>query len=315
MFDIFQYSFIQNAFLAGSLVAVVAAIVGYFLVVRGLTFAGHALSHIGFAGAAGAVLLGVDPIVGLLLFTIGASIGIGLLGKEIRERDIAIGVIMTFTLGLGLLFLSLYSGYAERAYSILFGTILGISQADVKVTALFGVLTIGVLLTLFRPLLFSSFDPEVAQARGVPVRLLGIVFLILVAFTVSMSVQVVGVLLIFTLLVGPAATANRIVSSPLWALVIAIALGLSYTWLSIFLAATGTWPVSFYIAALSFGVYFPVRLLSPLWRKQRGTAQVKDASKRNPALSTDMTVAGEQGTEAEALGRIQGLTRQEELPC
>src|SRR5262249_45940379 len=127
MFDILQYSFIQNAFLAGSLVAVVAAIVGYFLVVRGLAFAGHALSHIGFAGAAGAVLLGVDPVFGLLVFTIGASIGIGLLGKELRERDIAIGVIMTFTLGLGLLFLSLYSGYAERAYSILFGTILGIS--------------------------------------------------------------------------------------------------------------------------------------------------------------------------------------------
>jgi zinc/manganese transport system permease protein len=309
MFDIFQYSFIQNAFLAGSLVAVVAAIVGYFLVVRGLTFAGHALSHIGFAGAAGAVLLGVDPVVGLLMFTIGASIGIGLLGKEIRERDIAIGVIMTFTLGLGLLFLSLYSGYAERAYSILFGTILGISQADVLVTALFGVLMIGILLTLFRPLLFSSFDPEVAQARGVPVRLLGIVFLILVAFTVSMSVQVVGVLLIFTLLVGPAATANRIVSSPLWAIVIAITLGLCYTWLSIFLAATGTWPVSFYIAALSFGVYFPVRLLSPLWRKQRGFTQVRGASKGDHARRKGMTVAGEQENGVEALGRVRGLTR------
>src|SRR5262249_16333333 len=163
---------------------------------------------------------------------------------------------------------------------------------------------IGILLTLFRPLLFSSFDPEVAQARGVPVRLLGIVFLILVAFTVSMSVQVVGVLLIFTLLVGPAATANRIVSSPLWAILIPIVLGLCYTWLSIFLASAGTLPVSFYIAALSFGVYFPVRLLSPLWRKQRGFAQVRDASKKDPALSMGMTLAGEQerGAEAEVLG-------------
>jgi len=309
MFDILQYSFIQNAFLAGSLVAVVAAIVGYFLVVRGLAFAGHALSHIGFAGAAGAVLLGVDPVFGLLVFTIGASIGIGLLGKELRERDIAIGVIMTFTLGLGLLFLSLYSGYAERAYSILFGTILGISQADVLVTTFFAVLMIGMLLALFRPLLFSSFDPEVAQARGVPVRLLGIVFLILVSITVSMSVQVVGVLLIFTLLVGPAATANRIVSSPLWAIVIAIILGLCYTWLSIILAANGTWPVSFYIAALSFGVYLPVRLLSSLWRKQPRLTQLRDTPQKDSSLSPGETVTGERKAGVEVVGRVRGLTR------
>ena len=270
MFDILHYQFIQNAFVAGAFVAIVAAIVGYFLLVRGLTFAGHALSHIGFAGAAGAVLLGIDPVIGLLVFTIGAAIGIGVLGKEIRERDIAIGIIMTLTLGLGVLFLSLYSGYAERAYSILFGTIVGISVTDVLVTVIFSVLTIGVMLALFRPLLFSSFDPEVAEARGVPVRWLAIVFLVLVAITVSMSVQIVGILLIFTLLVGPAATAVRIASRPLWALLLAVCLGLSYTWLGIFLAANGTWPVSFYIAAISFGVYLPVRLLSPLWRGRTG---------------------------------------------
>ena len=215
------------------------------------------------------MFLGVDPVIGLLVFTIGAGIGIGILGKELRERDIAIGIIMTLTLGLGALFLSLYSGYAERAYSILFGTILGISQTDVLVTALFCVLTIGVVLALFRPLLFSSFDPEVAVARGVPVRFLAVLFLVLVAITVSMSVQVVGILLIFTLLVGPAATAVRIIQRPLWAILLAILLGLCYTWLGIFFAASSTWPVSFYIAALSFGVYLPVRLLCPLWRGRR----------------------------------------------
>ena len=269
MFDIFQYSFIQNAFLAGSLVAVVAAVIGYFLLMRGLTFAGHALSHIGFAGAAGAVLLGIDPVFGLLAFTVGASLGISLLGKEIRERDIVIGVIMTFTLSLGILFLSLYSGYAEQAYSILFGTILGISQADVLITALFCTMTIGVILACFRPLLFSSFDPEVAQARGVPVRSLSTLFLVLVAVTVSISVQVVGILLIFTLLVGPAATATRLVRSPLGAIVLSVILGLCYTWFGIFFAANGTWPVSFYIAAISFGVYLPVRLFVPLWSRNR----------------------------------------------
>lgn len=273
MFDILQYAFIQNAFLAGSCVAIVAAFMGYFLIVRGLTFAGHALSHIGFAGAAGAVLLGIDPVIGLLVFTIGSSIGIGLLSKEIRERDVAIGVVVTFTLGLGILFLSLYSGFAESVYSILFGTILGISQADVVITAFFSVLAVGVLLALFRPLLFSSFDPEVAQARGVPVRSLGVIFLVLLAITVSMSVQIIGILLVFTLLVGPAATATRIIWNPIGAILLAMMLGLSYTWAGIFLAANSTWPVTFYIAAISFGVYLPVRLLSPLWRGRRAKAR------------------------------------------
>src|SRR5713226_10731048 len=114
MFDILQYAFIQNAFMAGTCVAIVAAMMGYFLIVRGLTFAGHALPNIGFAGAAGAVLLGLDPVIGLFAFTIGAGIGIGLLGKRVGERDTSIAIIMTFALGLGLLFLSLYSGFAER---------------------------------------------------------------------------------------------------------------------------------------------------------------------------------------------------------
>jgi len=275
MFDILQYTFIQNALLAGSCVAVVAAVVGYFMIVRGLTFAGHALPNIGFAGAAGAVLLGIDPVIGLFVFTIGAGIGIGLLGERINERDTVIGIIMTVALGLGILFLSLYAGFAERVYSILFGQIVGISQADVLVTIVSSTITLAILLVLFRPLLFSSFDPEVAQARGIPVRLLAMVFLVLIAITVSLAVQVVGALLVFTLLVGPAATAIRVVQRPFWAIVIAIVLGVSYTCLGIFLAALSVyWPVSFFIAAISFGVYLPVRLLSPLWRGRRARRRV-----------------------------------------
>ena len=305
MFDILQYPFIQNALLAGTLVALVAAIVGYFLLVRGLTFAGHALSHIGFAGAAGAVLLGIDPVIGLLVFTIGAGIGIGALGKEIRERDIAIGIIMTLALSLGVLFLSLYSGYAEQAYSILFGTIVGISQTDLEVTIVFSIITIGIVLALFRPLLFSSFDPEVAEARGVPVRVLSILFLVLVAVTVSMSVQIVGVLLIFTLLLGPAATAVRIARQPVWAILLAMLLGVAYTWLGIFFAANGTWPVSFYIAALSFGVYLPVRLLSAVWLGNSG---------RNKRVSqTNMVSENNDGKQElekmQANGQVQGISR------
>jgi zinc/manganese transport system permease protein len=280
MFDIFQYPIIQNALLAGVMVAVIAAIMGYFLIVRGLTFAGHALPNIGFAGAAGAVLLGLDPVIGLFAFTIGAGVGIGLLGREVNERDTSIGVIMTFALGLGLLFLSLYTGYAERVYSILFGQIIGISQQDVLITAIASLGTLLAILLLFRPLLFSSFDPEVAQARGLPVRLLSLAFLILLAITISLAVQVVGALLIFTLLIGPAATASRITSSPFRVLALAILLGVGYTLLGIYLAAeNGVWPVSFYIATFSFGIYLPVRLLSPLWlgRRQQRARTYADA--------------------------------------
>lgn len=262
MFTLLQFPFIQNAFLAGSVVAIAAALLGYFLLVRGLTFAGHALSNIGFAGAAGAVLAGIDPVYGLLVFTVVAALGISLLGKEIRERDIAIGVIMTLALGMGVLFLSLYQGYAEQAYSILFGTILGITRDEVLASAASSLVLVAILAGFARPLLFSSFDPEVAEARGVPVRLIGAIFLVLVALAVSMAVQVVGVLLIFALLVGPAATAARLTPRPGLAIGLAVALGLAYTWLGILLAVNSSWPVSFFIASLSFGVYLIVRLAS-----------------------------------------------------
>ena len=189
MFEMFQYDFMQNALLVGTVVAVVAAVVGYFVVLRGLSFAAHALAHVGFAGAAGAVLLGVSPLVGLLVFTLGGGIAMGLLGERLRGRDVAIGIVLSFALGLGALFLSLNTRYATEAFSILFGTILGVA-------------------VIFRPLLFASLDPEVAHARGVHVRLLSVLFLLLVAVAVSVAVQVVGVLLIFTLLVAPPATAE-----------------------------------------------------------------------------------------------------------
>ena len=293
--------------MAGTCVAIVAAIIGYFLIVRGLTFAGHALPNIGFAGAAGAVLLGVDPVIGLLVFTISAAIAIGILGKAMRERDIAVGIIMTFALGLGILFLSLYSGYAERVYSILFGQIVGISQQNVLFTAASSLLTLAVLLILYRPLLFSSFDPEVAEARGVPVNALGMAFLVLVAITVSIAVQIVGALLFFTLLIGPAATTARIVLRPLWVILLAIMLGICYTWLGIFFAANGTWPVSFYIATISFVVYLPIRLLSPLWIGHRAR---KNMATRQGTLSSDFQNSkGEQNDKARASGRVSGISR------
>ena len=269
IFDLLQYQFIQNAFIAGSIVAIISAFVGYFVILRGLTFAAHELAYIGFTGAAGAVLLGVDPVFGLLVFTIGAAMSMGVLTKETRERDIAVGIITILSLALGILFLALYQGYAEEAYSILFGTIVGISTTDVLVTIVTSIVVGGILLFIFRPLLFSSLDDEVAEARGIPIRALGILFLALVALVVSVSVQIIGVLLIFTLLIGPAATATRLAHRPALAIALAMILGLLYTWVGILAAAYTNLPVSFCIATLSFGVYLPVRLLSPLWVRRR----------------------------------------------
>src|ERR1700690_3114460 len=287
MFSVFQYSFIQNAFMAGSIVAIAAALLGYFLVIRGLTFAGHALSSIGFAGAAGAVLLGFSPVIGLLVATVGAGLAISVLGREIRERDVAIGVIMTFALGLGILFLSLYRGYAEQAYSILFGTIVGVSRDDVVFTLLLGLILLIMISIIGRPLLFSSFDAELAATRGVPVRALGSIFLILIALTISITTQVVCILLVFALLIGPAATAVRLVHQPLRAITLAIILGLAYSWLGILLGGNSPWPVSFFITALSFGVYLPVRLLSKGIDSNRSAKGLEKLSVVDSALASE----------------------------
>jgi zinc/manganese transport system permease protein len=267
MMDFLRLPFIVHALITASCAAIVAAASGYFLVSRGLTFAGHALPNIGFAGAAGAVLLGVEPVYGLFAFTFAAGAVVGIVGRDIRERDLSIGVVMTFALGLGLLFMTLYSGYAARVYGILFGSILGISSQAVKVTAVASGLILVAVALLYRPLLFSTFDPTAAEARGVPVRLLSVLFMTVIAVSVSLSIQVMGALLVFTLLVGPAATATRLVKSPPAAILVSAGLGLAYACLGIMLAtASGRLPVSFFIATLSFLVYLPVRLLSPMGR-------------------------------------------------
>jgi zinc/manganese transport system permease protein len=252
----------QNVFVAGTLVAIVAGCVGYFLLLRGLTFAGHALSHVGFAGAAGALVLGMNPIFGLLVFTLLAALGIGAMGRRVDERDITIGIIMTMLLAFGSLFIALYHGYAEQAYSILFGSVMGISRTDVLVTAVLCLIVLSGLALIFRMLLFASYDAEVAEARGVPVKLLAMIFMFFLAITVSLSVQVVGVLLIFTLLVGPAAAAIQLSASPPRAIFIAVVLAVGYTWLGIYWAIRQAYPVTFCIAAIAFAVYVLVKIIN-----------------------------------------------------
>ncbi len=179
------------------------------------------------------------------------------------------------------------------------------------VTAIFGAITVVVLLALFRPLLFSSFDPEVAEARGVPVRSLAVGFLVLVAIAVSMSVQVVGILLVFTLLVGPAATAMRLVKKPILVIGLAMVLGVVYVWLGIFLAinvASATWPPSFFISTLSFGVYLPIRLLSPLWNERRKQQSI-EAEQQISSASSLSEQEQQSIVEGQGLARIEGSKR------
>ena len=256
----FQYAFMQHAYTAGAIVAIVAGVVGYFVVLRSLSFAGHALSHIGFAGATGAVALGVNPIYGLLVFTVGGAVGMGALGKRIYGRDVVIGIVLAWMLGLGVLFLSLYSGYATEAYALLFGEILGISQTDVVVTLVAGIVTLAAVVIMFRPLLFASVDSDVAEARGVPVWLLSILFMVVLAISVSEAVQVVGVLLIFALLVTPPAIAERLTARPGMAIALSVLLALLFTWVGLFVSFYLPYPVSFFITTLAFVTYLVVRL-------------------------------------------------------
>jgi zinc/manganese transport system permease protein len=260
---IFEYAFMRNAFMAGTLVAVTAGIVGYFVVLRRLAFAGHALAHIGFAGATGAVLLNLNLFVGLAVFTTGAGIAMGILGDKLRGRDVAIGIVLALTMGLGNLFLSLSTKLAGEATSILFGDLLAISWAQVQLTLVFAVGTLLALAAIYRPLLFASVDPEVAETRGVPVRLLGVLFMVLLALTVSQAVQVVGVLLIFSLLVTPAATAHLLTSRPEIAIVYSVAFAVVSIWSGLLLAYHISWPPSVFITLISFAMYLGARLLIP----------------------------------------------------
>lgn len=262
-----QYDFIRHAFEAGTIVAIVAGVVGYFVVLRRLSFAAHALSHAGFAGAAGAVLLGLNPLVGLLAFTTGGGLAMAALGRKAASRDVQIGTVLAFMLGLGVLFISLYKGYATEAYSLLFGEILGISLADAVVTFLVGLLVLTSVAAIYRRLVFTSLDEDVAEAKGIPILAMNIIFMLVLAVATSIAVQVVGVLLIFALLVTPAAIAQRIARRPSQGIIISIIVAVTATWLGLFLSYYLPYPVSFFITSIVFVAYILVRSYQALAAK------------------------------------------------
>jgi zinc/manganese transport system permease protein len=261
--QLFQYEFMRNAFIAGTIVALLAGIVGYFVVLRRVAFASEALAHGGFAGATGAVVLGQDVFLGLLTFTSISGAFMGLLGDRLRGRDVAIGGTLALSLALGSLFLTLSTRFAGQAVNILFGNILSIGTNDVRFVAAFAMLALCGLGVMYRPLLFASVDAEIADARGVPVRALSVAFMILLAITVSASVQVVGVLLIFALLILPAAAAQHLTAQPSRAIALAVVLAVLYVWGGLLVGFYLPYPPSFFITLFAFLTFLGVRTLLP----------------------------------------------------
>jgi zinc/manganese transport system permease protein len=258
LFTYFGYDFVQNALLAGTSAAILGAIVGYFVVIRGVSFAAHALAHIGFAGAAGAALLGVSPLQGMLLLTVGSGVFMGATGDRVHRSDMAIGMVLSAALGLGMLFLSLYAGFAGAAIAILFGDIFGVSRPQILEMVVLASLSVAALAFFSRKLLFASTQPRLAEARGLSLGALSIAFMIVVAVSVTLASQIVGILLVFTLVIAPAGIALRLCRSFWTGLATSVLLGVAGVWAGILLACVTNFPPTFWIASLFFLLYLAV---------------------------------------------------------
>ncbi|HLQ60386.1 MAG TPA: metal ABC transporter permease [Candidatus Acidoferrales bacterium] len=262
---ILQFHFMQNALLVGTLVALLAGAIGYFVVLRGQSFAAHMLSQVGFPGAAAGALLHTSPALGLVVFCVGGALGVSWTGRSLdagrRAESAAVGSILAFSLALGLLFFRLYAGSAQGIYGFLFGSILGITDRDVLVAAATTLAGLAVVAVIGRPLLFVSVDPEAAEARGVPVRAVSVLFLVLVALSVAETVQVIGTLLVFALLVTPGAAAQQLTARPGLGLALTIALALLFVWGGLALAYFSLFPVGFFVTSLAFATYLGIRMM------------------------------------------------------
>jgi zinc/manganese transport system permease protein len=267
--DLFSYHFMVNALLAGTLVAVIASLIGWFMVVRRQTFAGHTLSLVAFPGAAAAALAGAPVFVGYFaacalgaLVLSRASAGIT---RSLSDESAAIGTLQAVALGCGFLFVSLYRGVLNSLDSLLFGTFLGITNGQVLLLAGATVVVLGTLATIGRPLLFASVDADVARASGVPVAGLATGFLLLLGLAVAATSQITGALLVFSLLVTPAATAQLVTQRPGPSLALSLGLALAVTWAGLAIAYYSIYPVGFWVTSLLFALY----VLARIWRAVR----------------------------------------------
>jgi zinc/manganese transport system permease protein len=260
---LFDYPFMVNALEAGTIVAVMAGVTGWFMVLRRQTFAGHTLSVIAFPGAAAAAWAGLPLATGYFGFCGAGAVALaGIAGtrRSLGAESAAIGSLQAFALALGFLFVTLSHRVLSGLDSLLFGTFLGITQSQVLTLLVFAAITVAAVAFAARPLFFASVDSEVAGASGVPVRLLGLAFLLVLGFSVAETSQITGALLVFALLVTPAATAHRLTSRPGLGLLVSVALALAVTWLGLALAYYSIYPVGFYVTTLSFAGYILVRL-------------------------------------------------------
>lgn len=260
-----QQPFAQHALLAAALVAVTGGLIGPFVVTRGMAFAVHGTAELAFTGAAAGLLVGGNPVAGALVGSVVVAGLIALFGARQRERDSAIGVILAFGLGVGVLLLGFYHGFATAATNILFGDIFGVSGAQLGVLLVIGVIVLVVMGVWYRPLLFASIDPDVAEARGVPVRRLGLAFLLVLALTVTGAAQVVGTLLVLSLAITPAAAAQRLSANPMTVAVLAVVFAI--------IAADGgllaslqssNVKASVFVTTFSFALYVLARLAGPI---------------------------------------------------
>jgi zinc/manganese transport system permease protein len=280
--EVLEYHFMVNALLAGSIVAVMAGLAGWLMVVRREAFAGHTLSMMAFPGAAAALLLGIPAAWGYFAFCGAGALAIGRLpggaGRSMRERGAGIAVVQATALALGFLFVSLYGGVLGDLESLLFGDILAISDGQVLLLAVVAAAVLAALGALARPLLFASVDPEVASARGLPVSALSIAFLLLLGLAVAATSQITGPLLVFALLVAPPATAQLITARPALSLALTVLLGLLVVWLGMGIAYFSVYPAGFFITAIAFALYLLVRILVGLRARAAGARKPATAS-------------------------------------
>jgi zinc/manganese transport system permease protein len=256
--DMWSLAFMVNAFRAGTIVAVLAALVGWFMVVRRQSFAGHTLAVVGFPGAAAAVWLGVGLAYGYFAFCLVAALVIAALpqrGRGYSEESAVIGTVQAFALASGMLFIALYKGFLNGTSALLFGNLLGITQNQVLTLAVVAVVALAVLTVIGRPLLFASIDADVARANGVPTRALGTIFLLLLGATAAEVGQITGALLVFALLVLPPATAQLVTSRPVYSLALSVALALATVWVAMFVSYYSPYPIGFWLTTIAFGLY------------------------------------------------------------
>jgi zinc/manganese transport system permease protein len=278
---------VVNSLIAAVLLGVVGGLVGIFVQIRDMQFAVHGISELSFAGAAGALLLGANVAAGSIVGSLIAGGLIGLLGVRARDRNSVIGVLMPFGLGLGVLFLSLYSGRAANKFGLLTGQIVAVDTVQLGWLVGVGVVVLLGLAAIWRPLMFVSADPEVAVARGVPARALSVVFALLLALAGALAVQVVGALLVLSLLVTPAAAALRVTASPVLAPVLSVAFAVVSAVGGILLALGSSVPISPFVTTISFAIYAVCRLVA--WRRvrsggrRRATGPAPDPARPEPA--------------------------------